>query len=91
MGARTHGPIEQAEFLRRMGVDTRADALKAVVTPTKADEIEAARLRLTAGGATGMGTLFKVLGLSDPKLESLPAFEQAGIEAPADPAAVPIA
>jgi NADH dehydrogenase [ubiquinone] 1 alpha subcomplex assembly factor 7 len=91
MGARVHGPIEQAEFLRRMGVDTRADALKAVVTPTKADEIEAARLRLTAGGPTGMGTLFKVLGLSHPKLESLPAFEKAGAEAPADPAEVPIA
>src|SRR5262249_28358278 len=33
MGALVHGPIEQAEFLRRMGIDTRAEALKAVVTP----------------------------------------------------------
>jgi len=91
MGARVHGPIEQAEFLRRMGIDTRAEALKAVVTPQKAADIETARLRLTAGGTTGMGSLFKVLGLSDPKLESLPAFEKPGTSTDTgDAAAVPI-
>jgi SAM-dependent MidA family methyltransferase len=75
MGACIHGPIEQAEFLNRMGIDTRGQALKAVATGEKAAEIDAARLRLTAGGPTGMGTLFKVLGLSHPSVDPLPALE----------------
>jgi SAM-dependent MidA family methyltransferase len=76
MGARNHGPIEQAVFLTRMGIDTRCRALKAMVADHKAAEIEAARLRLTAGGSSGMGTLFKALGISHPSLESLPAFDK---------------
>jgi len=76
MGARNHGPIEQAVFLTRMGIDTRCRALKAMVADHKAAEIEAARLRLTAGGVSGMGTAFKVLGISDPFLETLPAFDK---------------
>jgi NADH dehydrogenase [ubiquinone] 1 alpha subcomplex assembly factor 7 len=76
MGAHVHGPLTQAEFLGRMGIDTRAQALRAVVTEDKAAEIEAARLRLTAAGSAGMGTLFKVLALAHPDLESLPAFDR---------------
>ena len=37
MGARVHGPLDQAEFLRRMGIERRAAALKAAVTPDKAE------------------------------------------------------
>jgi hypothetical protein len=32
-------------------------------------------VRLTQGGRTGMGRLFKAIGLADPKLGPLPAFE----------------
>jgi NADH dehydrogenase [ubiquinone] 1 alpha subcomplex assembly factor 7 len=75
-GARTHGPIEQVTFLRRMGIDVRAAALKAA-RPDLAATIDAAVLRLTAGGATGMGTMFKVMAISQPRLRELPGFDDA--------------
>jgi SAM-dependent MidA family methyltransferase len=74
IGARTHGPIEQALFLRRLGLEIRAASLKAVAPPSATPKIDAAVARLTEGGRTGMGTLFKVLGLSDPQLATLPGF-----------------
>ena len=75
MGARVHGPIKQREFLQRMGIDARAQALKAVLSPEKAAEIDAAHARLTASSATGMGDLFKVIAISHPELDTLPAFD----------------
>jgi NADH dehydrogenase [ubiquinone] 1 alpha subcomplex assembly factor 7 len=74
-GAKVQGPLEQGEFLRRLGIDARARALKALVTPEKAAEIDAAVIRLTGGGTTGMGSLFKVVGICDPALGVLPGFE----------------
>ena len=73
MGARTHGPLDQAEFLRRLGIDSRGEALK-VAAPHKADEIDQARERLTNEAPTGMGALFKAIGFSHPKLGPLPCF-----------------
>ena len=73
MGARAHGPLEQSEFLRRLGIGSRAAALK-VAAPHKAEEIDAARDRLINEEATGMGTLFKAIGFSHPKLGPLPCF-----------------
>ncbi len=55
MGARVHGPIEQGEFLRRLGINERAAALKAAAPASKAAEIEAALKRLTAGNAPAWG------------------------------------
>ena len=75
IGARVHGPIDQATFLRRLGIEQRAVNLKAVAPPDKARSVDLALGRLTAGGATGMGTMFKVLGLSAPAIKSLPGFE----------------
>ncbi len=75
MGAAVHGPIDQSELLLRLGIAARADALKAAAVPEKKAEIEAAIARLTQGGRTGMGRLFKAMGLADPKLGPLPAFE----------------
>lgn len=75
MGAAVHGPIDQSELLLRLGIEARADALKAAAAPDKKAEIEAAIARLTQGGRTGMGRLFKAMGLADPKLGPLPAFE----------------
>jgi NADH dehydrogenase [ubiquinone] 1 alpha subcomplex assembly factor 7 len=73
MGARAHGPIEQSVLLRRLGIGSRAEALK-VAAPHKAAEIDAARDRLINEEATGMGTLFKAIGFSHPKLGPLPCF-----------------
>ncbi len=77
LGARVHPPIEQALFLRRLGIETRAAALKAVAPPAVAPKIDTAVGRLTEGGKTGMGTMFKVIGLSHHALESLPGFDSA--------------
>lgn len=75
MGARVYGPVGQAPFLKSLGVEKRATALKAYAQKEKADEIEAAVKRLIAEDGTEMGKLFKVLAIADPKLESLPGFE----------------
>lgn len=75
MGARIHGPLQQGEFLHRLGIEARAQALKARAAADKAAEIDAALTRLTQSGRTGMGELFKVMALADPKLGVLPGFE----------------
>jgi NADH dehydrogenase [ubiquinone] 1 alpha subcomplex assembly factor 7 len=75
MGARVHGPIEQAQFLRSLGVEKRAAALKAYAARDKADEIDNAVKRLLGQGRAEMGKLFKVIGIADPTLGSLPGFE----------------
>ena len=73
-GAAVHGPVPQGEFLRALGIEARAAALKARATPAQAQGIDAALLRLTGAGEGRMGELFKVLALADPKLGSLPGF-----------------
>jgi NADH dehydrogenase [ubiquinone] 1 alpha subcomplex assembly factor 7 len=75
MRARSYGPIEQGEFLRRMGIEARAAALKQGAPPGKATEIDAALARLTNEGFTGMGRMFKVMAFADPKLGTPPGFE----------------
>jgi SAM-dependent MidA family methyltransferase len=72
-GAATQGPLGQGEFLRRLGIETRAARLKASATPQQAADVAAALERLTA--ADQMGELFKVLGIADPKLGALPGFD----------------
>jgi NADH dehydrogenase [ubiquinone] 1 alpha subcomplex assembly factor 7 len=74
-GARTHGPIEQAVFLHRIGIHIRAAALKAAAPAAMANKIDASVARLTGGGRTGMGALFKVMALSHPVLALLPGFD----------------
>ena len=75
IGARAHGPISQRDFLRRLGIEKRAAALKSRAAPGQAAEIDRAMARLTATGPGGMGALFKVLALADPKIGQLPGFE----------------
>jgi SAM-dependent MidA family methyltransferase len=74
MGARVQGPIEQAQFLRALGIDKRAAALTGYAPPAKSEEINSAVRRLLGEGRTGMGRLFKVLAVADPKLGELPGF-----------------
>src|SRR2546430_17688670 len=75
IGCRVHGPVDQAPFLRRLGIEQRATNLKKVAPPDKAPALDAALARLTAGGAAGMGNLFKAIGLAAPEIGTLPGFE----------------
>jgi len=76
MGARTHGPRAQGDFLRRLGIEARAAALKAAAAPAQAAAIDAALERLTGVGKSGMGRLFKAIAFSAPQLAELPGFER---------------
>jgi NADH dehydrogenase [ubiquinone] 1 alpha subcomplex assembly factor 7 len=75
IGARIHGPLSQRDFLRRLGIEKRAAALKARAPREKAVEIDQALTRLTGAGPRGMGELFKAIAIADPKLGPLPGFE----------------
>jgi SAM-dependent MidA family methyltransferase len=66
-----HGPVTQGDFLKRLGIDTRAAALMQKATPEVASDISAAHKRLIDTGRGGMGSMFKVLGISEPRLRSL--------------------
>jgi SAM-dependent MidA family methyltransferase len=74
MGATVHGPIEQAQFLRRLGIEKRATALKATARE-KALDVDAAVARLTGEARTSMGRMFKVVAFGAPTLGVLPGFE----------------
>ncbi|HEX2553654.1 MAG TPA: SAM-dependent methyltransferase [Microvirga sp.] len=69
-GAVVHGPLAQGDFLRGLGIEVRAQALKARATPEQAQAVEAGLRRLT--DPEGMGELFKVLAISHPGLPPLP-------------------
>ena len=60
-GAEVFGPTGQGDFLRRIGIERRAHALKA--RAQDASEIDAALARLIA--ADQMGSLFRVLAIGD--------------------------
>lgn len=63
------GPVPQAAFLGALGIVERTSRLMSA-NPAAAPALEAATARLTA--PTGMGTLFKVIGVRSPGLPSLP-------------------
>src|SRR6202011_3396262 len=46
LGARVHGPVAQGEFLKRLGIETRAAALKAKASPEVSEDISGALKRL---------------------------------------------
>jgi NADH dehydrogenase [ubiquinone] 1 alpha subcomplex assembly factor 7 len=74
-GATVHGPVNQATLLRRLGIETRAEALRKGAPLGKNAEVSAALGRLTNEDATGMGTMFKAIAIADPALGELPGFE----------------
>lgn len=76
VGARTHGPVTQGEFLKRLGIETRAVSLMAKATPQVSEDISGALQRLTGEGRGAMGSMFKVLGVSDPAITSLVALSR---------------
>ena len=75
IGTRIERPADQGIFLRRLGIATRAGALKARSSSKEAGAIDAALSRLTATEKTGMGRLFKVLGAAHHTLATLPGFD----------------
>jgi NADH dehydrogenase [ubiquinone] 1 alpha subcomplex assembly factor 7 len=62
-GRPTFGPAGQGDFLRRLGIAQRADALKARASEAQRAAIDAASARLIAPDQ--MGTLFRVLAVGD--------------------------
>lgn len=71
VGARVHGPVTQGEFLQRLGIETRALTLMQKASADVSADIASGLKRLTGGGRGGMGSLFKVLGVSDPAIPML--------------------
>ena len=68
-GLAVDGPMTQAAFLGALGIVERTSRLMAA-NPIAAPSLEAATARLTA--PTGMGTLFKVIGVRSPEVPQLP-------------------
>ena len=64
----------QGAFLRALGIETRAAALKRRATPAQAEDVERALARLTGAGPDGMGELFKAICIADPRLPPPPGF-----------------
>ena len=73
MGARRHGPVEQGDFLRHLGIESRAVALKSNAKLSQAVAVDDAVERLASAG--GMGKMFKAIAFSHPDLGPLPGFE----------------
>ena len=77
----------QGDFLRRLGIETRAVNLMAKATSEASEDVASALKRLVGGGRGGMGQMFKVLGISEPNMTTLAGFtdetpeEQAEAEA----------
>jgi NADH dehydrogenase [ubiquinone] 1 alpha subcomplex assembly factor 7 len=71
-GARAWGPVTQGRFLASLGIRERAALLRRRATPEQATDIDGAVQRLI--GETEMGTLFKVLALTDPRQEAPAGF-----------------
>ncbi|MFN3746277.1 MAG: class I SAM-dependent methyltransferase [Hyphomicrobiaceae bacterium] len=68
-GLAVDGPVAQAAFLGALGIVERTSRLMAA-NPGAAPALEAATARLAA--PTGMGTLFKAIGVRSPTLPPLP-------------------
>jgi NADH dehydrogenase [ubiquinone] 1 alpha subcomplex assembly factor 7 len=75
VGAAVHGPLTQSRFLRALGIEARAEALREKASPDQAAAIDSATRRLIHPAE--MGTLFKVLALSRAAPAPPPGFESA--------------
>jgi SAM-dependent MidA family methyltransferase len=76
-GVRAHGPVAQGDFLRRLGIELRADHLRRHAGATDRAAVDAALARLS-GPAPGMGELFKALTFAHRDLPRPPGFDSAG-------------
>jgi NADH dehydrogenase [ubiquinone] 1 alpha subcomplex assembly factor 7 len=71
-GAKICGPVTQGRFLRSLGIELRARQLLAKASPEASATIQSGVHRLIDDGE--MGTLFKVLALTDPTLPTPAGF-----------------
>jgi NADH dehydrogenase [ubiquinone] 1 alpha subcomplex assembly factor 7 len=74
-GTKTFGPIAQGVFLRRLGIEPRAQRLKQNKDAKTRADIDAALTRLIGEGPRQMGELFKAFAFTHPKLSAPPAFD----------------
>jgi NADH dehydrogenase [ubiquinone] 1 alpha subcomplex assembly factor 7 len=74
-GARVFGPIRQSIFLRRLGIELRAERLKERADAKTRADIDTALARLVGGSPRHMGDLFKVLAFAHPSLPVPPGFD----------------
>jgi NADH dehydrogenase [ubiquinone] 1 alpha subcomplex assembly factor 7 len=65
-GAQVHGVITQGEFLKAMGIETRAEMLRGKATEAETEAIDDALQRLTS--EKEMGKLVKVMAASAPDM-----------------------
>jgi len=68
--------VTQGAFLKNLGIEIRAAALRQKATEAQRDEIVSALSRLT-GPAPGVGEMFKALAFAHASLPSLPGFDAA--------------
>jgi len=68
------GPVAQGPFLERLGIALRAEALTKQATPAQAADIASGVERLIAPNQ--MGSLFKVLSLTQVGISQPPGFEE---------------
>ena len=61
------GRSSKGVFLRRLGIETRAAALKKAVAARQGRGDRRALARLTSEERTGMGRLFKAIGFRPPQ------------------------
>ena len=74
-GLKAFGPLEQGDFLARLGLAARAERLKRDAPEATRAAVDAAARRLAGTGDADMGRLFKVLVLAHPDLGAPPAFD----------------
>lgn len=75
-GAHVHGPVEQGKFLTALGATARVAALKKRACRGQLDELDAAHARLT--DPAGMGSLFKVMAITERGQPAPAGFERDG-------------
>jgi NADH dehydrogenase [ubiquinone] 1 alpha subcomplex assembly factor 7 len=71
-GVRALGPVTQGAFLKRLGIDTRAEILMRNAAPDIARDVRLALHRLTSPDA--MGTMFRALAYAHLSLPEPPGF-----------------
>ncbi len=74
-GTKACGPIAQGVFLRRLGIEPRAERLKRDADPKTLADIDAALHRLVGEAPRQMGELFKAFAFTHPELPAPPGFD----------------